>query len=118
MDQDERFRTLSEFWPYYVREHSKSLTRNLHFVGNTNLFLWLLLALIRRSPKLGVFAVVSSYALAWIGHFFVEHNIPATFKYPIMAGMCDMIMYYKMWNGEMDAEVEKYVGQGQQAAEI
>jgi hypothetical protein len=104
-----RYKTLEEFWPYYVREHSNPLTRQLHFIGNTNLLIWLSLALIRRSPKLGVFAVASSYAIAWIGHFFVERNRPATFQYPLMSAICDLIMYSKMWRGEMDIEVSKYI---------
>ncbi len=104
-----KYRTLEEFWPYYVNEHKKPLTRQLHFVGNTNLFLWLLLALLRRSFKLVLVAVVSSYLIAWIGHFFVERNMPATFKYPIKSAICNMIMYFKMWSGKMDAEVAKHI---------
>ncbi len=104
-----RYRTLEEFWTYYVNEHKKPLTRQLHFVGNTNLLLWLLLALFRRSLKLVIFAVISSYLIAWIGHFFVEKNLPATFRYPVMSAICDMIMYAKMWSGEMDHELTKYV---------
>lgn len=105
---EKRYKTLAEFWPYYVREHSRSLTRKLHFIGNTNLFFWLSLALLRRSFKLLLLAITSSYALAWIGHFFVEHNRPATFKYPIMSALCDMWMYVKMWRGTMAAEVTRY----------
>ncbi len=107
--KNQYFRALQEFWPYYVRAHSKPGTRWLHFVGNTNLFIWLLVALLRRDPWIVLWAVVSSYAFAWVGHFFVEHNIPATFRYPVQAALCDMLMYYKMWRGEMDAEVRKYV---------
>lgn len=102
------FRTLQEFWPYYIREHSQPGTRRLHFIGNTNLFFWLALALLRRNPWIALWAVVSSYGLAWIGHFFVERNIPATFRYPVEAALCDMYMYYKMWRGEMDEDVKKY----------
>lgn len=100
--------SLQEFWPYYVREHSRAGTRWLHFIGNTNLFIWLLLALYNRSVVLMILAVASSYTFAWIGHFFVERNVPATFRYPLMAAICDIVMYYKMWRWEMDAEVEKY----------
>jgi hypothetical protein len=106
--QPTRYRTLAEFWPHYVREHSRPGTRWLHFIGNTNLCVWLLLALIRRDLRLALWAVVSSYGFAWIGHFGVERNIPATFRYPLMAGVCDLIMYSKMWRGTMDAEVAKY----------
>jgi hypothetical protein len=102
-----RYQNLQEFWPYYVSEHKQPLTRQLHFIGNTNLFFWLLLGLLMRRKSLVVWAVVSSYALAWIGHFWVERNRPATFQYPIMSAICDMVMYYKMWRGEMDTEVEK-----------
>ena len=100
--------SVQEFWPYYVREHSHSGTRWLHFVGNTNLLIWLFLAVYYQSLFIVGFAVASSYTFAWIGHFFVERNIPATFRYPLMAAICDMVMYYKMWRGEMNAEVEKY----------
>jgi hypothetical protein len=69
----------------------------------------LALALAKRRPGLVLWAVISSYALAWIGHFVVERNVPATFRYPVKAGLCDMIMYYKMWQGTMDAEVRQCV---------
>ena len=110
MNSTHRYQTINEFWPYYVNEHSNSLTRQLHFIGNTNLFMWLLLALVRRSPGLLIVAIVSSYAIAWIGHFFVEKNRPATFEYPIWSALCDMRMYYLMWSGQMEREVAQYVG--------
>lgn len=100
--------SIREFWPYYVREHSRPGTRWLHFIGNTNLFFWLLLTIFYRSFLMLAVAVISSYAFAWIGHFFVERNIPATFRFPLKAAICDMIMYYKMWKGEMNAEVDKH----------
>jgi hypothetical protein len=104
----ERYKTLGEFWPYYVREHRQPWTRRMHFIGNTNLLVWLLLAALQRSPSLLVGAVVSSYALAWIGHFFIERNLPATFKYPLLSALADMLMYAKMWQGQMDSEVARY----------
>jgi hypothetical protein len=104
-------RQIDEFWPYYVTQHRHPTSRQLHFIGNTNLLIWLFLAIARRNPFLLGFAVASSYVIAWIGHFFFERNIPATFRYPILAGVCDLIMYYKMWRGEMDAEVTKYASE-------
>ena len=76
--------------------------------GNTYLCIGLSMAMVRRSPRLAAFIILSAYAIAWIGHFGFERNIPATLRYPILAGACDMIMYKKMWLGEMDAEVVKY----------
>jgi hypothetical protein len=104
-----RYRTIDEFWPYYVREHSTRLNRQLHFLGNTNLCIWLGLALLRRRARLAIIGVLSSYALAWVGHFGIERNIPATFRYPIMSAICDLIMYQKMWQGTMEAEIARYL---------
>ena|SRR5215510_8407172 len=104
-----RFETVDEFWPYYVREHSQPLNRTLHFIGNTNLLFWLLIALTKRSLRLTIFAVVSSYLFAWTGHFLVEKNKPATFDYPILSALADMRMYKKMLDGTMDAELAKYL---------
>jgi hypothetical protein len=106
--EDQRYSNLAEFWPQYVREHSSPANRRLHFIGNTNLLIWLVFAAIRRSPAMIVFALVSSYAFAWIGHFVLERNVPATFRYPILAALGDIRMYILMWRGEMDAEVAQY----------
>ena len=103
-----KYNTLSEFWPYYVTQHSHPLTRWLHFVGTNNLIGLLLLAAVRRSLKLFVIAVMSSYAYAWVGHLLVERNRPATWEYPVKSAICELAMYVKIWQGTMDAEVKKY----------
>ncbi len=49
--------------------------------------------------------VVFAYACAWIGHFRIEKNRPATFKYPLWSFVGDMKMWTlmargKLWNGD------------------
>jgi hypothetical protein len=108
----QRYQRFEDFWPYYVTEHANPLNRKLHFWGTNNLFFWLTLAVLRRSPRLVVFAVVSSYAYAWIGHFLIEKNRPATLDYPILSALGDLQMYVKTWQGQMNAEVRRYVRDG------
>ena len=105
----QRFRTLDEFWPYYVRQHSKRLTRQWHFIGNVNLVLWLFWAASRKSTILMVMGVATSYMFAWVGHFVVERNVPSTFQYPVLSALADMRMFVLMLQGRMDAEAEKYL---------
>ena len=70
----------AEFYPRYLREHSRRGTRVLHFVGTT-LFIICLTMLLRTSNWLAG-GVVAAYGFAWGGHLFVEHNRPATFQHP------------------------------------
>jgi len=100
-------RTFAEFWPFYLREHSQPLTRTLHLVGTTLSLLLLVSALAARSGRLAILAVVCGYAFAWVGHFFVEHNRPATFKYPLWSFAADWKMWALTLSGRLGPELER-----------
>ncbi len=88
----DRLRTYAEFWPYYLREHRRRLTRALHYVG-TLAFLGLSsTAAILSDWRLLPPGVVCAYGFAWFAHFFVEHNRPATFTYPFWSLISDLRM--------------------------
>jgi hypothetical protein len=106
-NEETKIENYAEFWDFYVREHSEPLTRYLHFVGTT-LGIVLLVWLVRG----GVWyycplCFVVGYAFAWFAHFFVEHNKPATFKYPFWAFISDYRMVWFMLTGRMNREVER-----------
>lgn len=101
MTEQREFRSFSEFYPYYLEEHSIPACRRLHYVGSflvvavalyaitTTQFLYLLLL-----PLIG-------YGFAWIGHFGFEKNRPATFKYPLYSLMGDWVMLKDMLIGRI-----------------
>lgn len=102
---EERFGTFEEFWPYYLGEHKSASCRHLHFVGTTLAVSLLVLSVVSLTPSLLFGAVVSGYFFAWIGHFFVEKNRPATFTYPLWSLLADFRMWGlmlrgKLWTGE------------------
>ena len=101
------FRSFEEFWPYYLREHSKAATRGLHFAGTTVGMVAALAGVVMRRPALLIAAPVVGYGLSWIGHFFVEKNRPATFKYPLWSFQGDMKMWRMIVSGTLDAEIER-----------
>jgi len=107
-----KLNTFEEFWPYYVGEHQNRLCRGLHYVGTTLVFanLGMLAATLNPWHLLG--GLVSGYGFAWIGHFFVEHNRPATFTYPRWSLMADFKMYFLMLTGRMHKEVEMHRANG------
>jgi hypothetical protein len=104
---DERFQSFEEFWPFYVQEHSHPVNRALHFAGTTGVLACLGTALLGRSRLALLAAPIVGYGFAWLGHFFVEKNRPATFKYPLWSLRADFVMYGKMLTGQMDAELER-----------
>jgi len=91
--------TFAEFYPRYLREHSRRGTRVLHFAGTT-----LFLACVAMLAATGNWrwlptGVVAAYGLAWVGHFFVEHNRPATFQHPWFSLLGDFRLYADLWRG-------------------
>ncbi|MFI5288212.1 MAG: Mpo1-like protein [Polyangia bacterium] len=103
---EKRYTSFEEFWPYYVREHSNPLNRKLHFIG-TSLALGCAAGAATGQFWLWPAVPVVGYGFAWVGHFFVEKNRPATFTYPLWSLMGDFVMWKKMLTGQMDAEVER-----------
>ena len=88
------------FYPRYLREHSRRGTRILHFVGTTLFLVAVVLAVVWRRPGLGLAGVVAAYGLAWVGHFFVEHNRPATFQHPWLSLRGDFRLYWDLLRGQ------------------
>lgn len=107
MEGEKRYESFEEFWPFYVREHSNKWTRRFHFVGTTAAVSLLGVAAIKRRPALVPLALVAGYGPAWISHFFIEKNRPATFKYPLWSLLADFKMWGKIARGRMDREVAR-----------
>ena len=97
----------TEFWDFYVSEHSQPLTRLLHFVG-TSLGL-ILLAYFLYTGRWYLFPLffVVGYAFAWFAHFVIEKNRPASFRYPFWSFVSDFKMMALMATGQMSGEVER-----------
>ncbi len=102
-----RFQSFAEFWPYYVREHSQPACRALHFIGSTLALVILGTMFYTQNWWLLLAGLVVGYGCAWVGHFFIEHNRPATFKYPLWSFIGDWKMWSLMLTGRMRAEVDR-----------
>lgn len=98
--QMQRYTNFKEFYPYYLSEHRQRGTRISHFIGTTLFFIWVLAAAIYLQPIYLLYGVLSAYFFAWLGHFFIEKNKPATFKYPWMSLKGDFKLYFEILAGK------------------
>ncbi|MCZ8342088.1 MAG: DUF962 domain-containing protein [Leptospira sp.] len=99
---DKEYNSLSEFFPFYLEEHSHPVNRALHFIGSSLALGCILSFLVTFKLYILVLALISGYFFAWIGHFLIQKNRPATFKYPFYSFVSDWIMYGKMLTGQIE----------------
>lgn len=97
----------ADFWPYYLREHSRPTTRALHYVGTTLVVALAVYALLTGRWLLLLAIPVSGYFFAWVGHFGIEKNRPATFTYPLWSLAADFRMWWLWLTRRLEPELRK-----------
>jgi hypothetical protein len=101
------YTTFAAFWPFYLREHSKPLTRALHYIGTTLVVALALYTL--ATGRWWFFAAMplAGYVFAWAAHFTVEKNRPATFTYPLWSFAADFRMWWLWLTRRLGPELER-----------
>jgi hypothetical protein len=95
------YKTFADFYPFYLAEHSDRTCRRLHFIGSTLVLFVLVYVIATGNLWALLLAPVFGYGFAWVGHFFFEHNKPATFKYPFYSFVGDWVMYKEILTGKI-----------------
>ena len=95
------FESFQEFYPYYLQEHTDPTCRRLHFFGTLGLFAVLAGVILTGNPWGLLLLPVVGYGFAWVGHFFFEHNRPATFKHPWYSLAGDFVMFKDILTGRI-----------------
>ncbi len=101
------FKTFKEFWPFYLDEHAAPANRWLHFTGTSLALVQIIYALATQRFWFLLTALLTGYGFAWIGHFLLEKNRPATFTYPLFSFLGDWKMWALMLTGGLQHELEK-----------
>jgi len=102
-----RYKSFAEFWPFYLAEHSHRGTRLLHLIGTTAGIALIVYLVAAGRWWLFPLGLVVGYGCAWVAHFMIEKNKPATFQYPLWSFMGDYKMIALMLTGRMSGEVKK-----------
>ena len=99
--KEERYRSFGDFYPFYLSEHANRISRRLHFSGTSVALALLIASMVTQKWWLIALALVQGYAFAWVGHYFFEHNKPATFKYPGFSLMGDWRLWWEILTGKL-----------------
>lgn len=99
--QSKTFSSFKEFYPFYLAEHANLICRRLHFVGSLLVLIVISYVIYSQHWSLLLLAPICGYSFAWVGHFFFEHNKPATFTYPIYSFIGDWVMFKDILLGKI-----------------
>lgn len=105
-EQEQKFQSFAEFYPYYLREHSNANCRTLHYLGSILVLILFYHALSSGQFQLLWLLPVVGYGFAWVGHFFIEKNRPATFTYPFYSLMGDWVMLKDFLTGQIGKKLK------------
>jgi len=95
------FAKFVDFYPFYLSEHSSRSNRRLHFIGTSLGIAAILHSLSTLDFRWLLGGLLAGYGCAWVGHFFIERNRPATFTYPLYSFMGDWVMWKDILTGKI-----------------
>ncbi len=93
----------ADFFPYYLTEHSKPSVRGLHYLGTFAATTALIVGVATGTWWLVLGTMFFGYGPAWVSHFFIEKNKPATFDYPLWSLRGDYHMLWLALTGRLKA---------------
>ena len=100
-EEEKKFKSFSEFYPYYLSEHVNPINRRLHFFGSLLIIIVVLFVIFTQTWIALILVPILGYGFAWIGHYFVEKNKPTTFTYPLYSLMGDWVMFKDILTGKI-----------------
>jgi hypothetical protein len=77
----------------------------LHFVGTALIIGFLIAGIILKKWQFIIAIPFCGYGFAWIGHFFIEKNRPATFTYPLYSLGSDFVMFWHILTGQIKTKM-------------
>lgn len=101
------FTSFAEFWPYYLGEHQRPGCRVLHYAGALALVAVAVWAIATADWRPLLILPLAGYGPAWLGHFVIEHNHPATWSYVSWSLRGEWRMLWLALRGRLRAELAR-----------
>jgi hypothetical protein len=102
---EQEFASYEDFFTFICMSRATRATAP-HAAGTLLGLVTLIVAFAVRHPWYALLWPVVSYAFAWIGHFVIEGNKPATFGHPWWSLISDFRMLGLMFTGRLKARMQ------------
>ncbi len=99
--------TFEEFWPHYVRLHTRPETQALHAVATLSCVSLLVSAVVFRQPLLAIAAPFADYLIAQTSHRVFEANRTTPWKNQFWHTRAEFRMLRLVLTGRMPREVAR-----------
>lgn len=93
---NKKYTNFTEFYAFYLTEHSHKMNRLLHFLGTTLVLIVFVNAVLTQEFINLLYCPLIGYGMAWVGHYRFEKNKPATFKHPFYSFIADFVMWWHL----------------------
>ncbi len=100
--------TFEDFWPHYVRLHTRPETQILHTIGSLSCIALVIAAFVTRNPLLLIAAPLADYAVSQASHRLFEKNRTTPWKKQSWHTRAELRMLRLVVTGRMRAEVERH----------
>jgi hypothetical protein len=102
-----RFSSYDAFWLHYLAQHRRPATRLLHYAGSSLGLALVALAAATLDWRFLAAAPLVGYGCAWLGHFGLEGNKPATFGHPVWSFLSDFRMLALAATGRLGRQLAR-----------
>lgn len=96
----EPIKNFKEFYPYYLSQHSKKLTRMLHFLGTLLMFAVIVFVLQSGKERFLWYLPIFGLGISALSHYIFEKNKPTSFQYPVFTLLGDFKMFFELLIGK------------------
>jgi hypothetical protein len=99
--------TFEDFWPHYVRLHTRKETHALHALATLSCLSLLAAAVVLRQPLLAFAAPLADFAIAQTSHRLFEANRTTPWKNQLWHTRAELRMLRLVLTGRMAREVAR-----------
>jgi hypothetical protein len=102
-------RGFEEFWPHYVRMHTRRATHVMHATATSSAALLLACGIATRSPLCIVLAPLADYVISQVSHRVFEKNRTVPWKNTVWHARAELRMFRLTLTGRMAREVRTHL---------